>query len=133
MRAPPHQKLPQTPHSRRHWPLHPVAPQMAHVSVGFPRVAGGRGVKRRGGCRAAKSASGQLTSSGAPPPSIVMKLDVEGDEIAVLESMLVAGTLCHLSLVTWEYHAYLLKDRDGDGAAPRKKQKGKAAAAASAD
>ena len=37
-------------------------------------------------------------------PAIIMKLDVEGAELAVLERMRVLGVLCKLDTVVWEFH-----------------------------
>ena len=40
----------------------------------------------------------------ARPPSIVMKMDIEGSELVVLERMHSVNVLCQLSMVTFEYH-----------------------------
>ena len=40
-----------------------------------------------------------------PPPTVVMKMDVEGSEYEVLANMLVRGALCDISLITIEWHA----------------------------
>ena len=46
---------------------------------------------------------------GRTPPSVLMKLDVEGDELPLLERMLDLGVLCSVDLLTWEFHDYLMK------------------------
>ena len=48
-------------------------------------------------------------SSSATRPAIIMKMDVEGDELPILQRMLDLGVLCDIDLVTWEYHDYLVK------------------------
>jgi FkbM family methyltransferase len=55
---------------------------------------------------------GRNVPDGAKPPAILMKLDIEGDELTVLESMLQAKVLCAINLITWEYHDYLLRDTE---------------------
>jgi len=39
-----------------------------------------------------------------PPPTVVMKMDIEGSEYEVLSTMLVKGALCNISLITIEWH-----------------------------
>ena len=47
-------------------------------------------------------------NGNAPRPAVLMKLDVEGDELELLQRMLDLDVLCHIDLITWEYHDYLL-------------------------
>lgn len=42
-----------------------------------------------------------------PPPTVVMKMDIEGSEYPVLVSMLVKGALCQISVITLEWHAHM--------------------------
>jgi FkbM family methyltransferase len=44
----------------------------------------------------------------AEKPAILMKLDIEGDELKVLERLLRLDLLCKIDLITWEFHDYLL-------------------------
>ena len=44
------------------------------------------------------------SSASATPPSVVMKLDVEGDELVLLERFMAIQTLCSIDLITWELH-----------------------------
>ena len=53
---------------------------------------------------------GRRVPDGAKPPAILMKLDIEGDELKVLENMLKLNVLCAINLITWEYHDYLLPE-----------------------
>jgi len=39
-----------------------------------------------------------------PPPTVVMKMDIEGSEYEVLATMLAKGALCNISLITIEWH-----------------------------
>ena len=46
------------------------------------------------------------------PPSVVMKMDVEGDELSLFERMLETRSICALDLVTWEIHKAQLSARE---------------------
>ena len=45
--------------------------------------------------------------AGAPPPAVIMKVDVEGDELVLFERLLSRGVLCDINVITYEYHEYL--------------------------
>ena len=50
-------------------------------------------------------APSNMTLADVRKPSIIMKLDVEGAELVILERMLALGVLCeHLNTVVWELH-----------------------------
>jgi len=47
------------------------------------------------------------------PPAILMKLDVEGAELVVLERMRTLGVLCDVNFISFEYHPKRLYPEDG--------------------
>ena len=55
-----------------------------------------------------------MNETDVRPPSIAMKLDVEGAELIVLERLRALGVLCNFSVITYEYHPQKLLD---DGSA----------------
>mmetsp|Transcript_3254 Transcript_3254/g.5837 ORF Transcript_3254/g.5837 Transcript_3254/m.5837 type:complete len:198 (+) Transcript_3254:3-596(+) len=48
------------------------------------------------------------------PPSVVVKMDIEGFEMRVLTRMLLTGAACHLDLVFLEYHNYGIPMNNGE-------------------
>mmetsp|Transcript_5936 Transcript_5936/g.12101 ORF Transcript_5936/g.12101 Transcript_5936/m.12101 type:complete len:145 (+) Transcript_5936:1253-1687(+) len=45
-----------------------------------------------------------IFSEPAPPPAVIMKLDIEGSEYTVLPHLALSGALCHIDTAFLEYH-----------------------------
>lgn len=46
-----------------------------------------------------------MAPADVKPPSIIIKIDVEGAELVILERMLALGILCkHINTIVWEFH-----------------------------
>ena len=55
--------------------------------------------------RALPPAARDAGDRGARPPSVLLKLDAEGEELELLQRMLEEGVLCGaLDYITWELH-----------------------------
>ncbi|KAL1498630.1 hypothetical protein AB1Y20_013943 [Prymnesium parvum] len=80
----------------------------SHRPVNVSAIDLGRFVRHELAGRALPPARGVPSQ----PPSIVMKLDVEGDELSIFESMIESRAICELDLVTWEIHAAQLAARE---------------------
>ena len=45
-------------------------------------------------------------------PSVVMKLDIEGSEVEVLEDLIMQGSLQHIDVIMVEYHTWMAKTKE---------------------
>ena len=45
-------------------------------------------------------------------PSVIMKLDIEGSEVEVVEDLIMQGSLQHLDVMMVEFHTWMAKDKE---------------------
>ena len=50
-------------------------------------------------------------SSTTRPPTVIMKMDIEGSEVEVLTDLLLSGAMAHIDATMVEFHTRLARDK----------------------